>query len=64
MHQNQHLTLINFTLYKSAHFVVSCHLSSIQTPVYIGKTMMAKAIAHSCSATFINVRLSTLQNKW
>jgi len=26
--------------------------------------MMAKAIAKSCSATFINVRLSTLQTKW
>jgi len=33
-------------------------------PPGTGKTSMAKAIARSCKATFIDLRLSTIQTKW
>lgn len=33
-------------------------------PPGCGKTMMAKALAKQCKATFLNIRFSSLQNKW
>lgn len=48
------------TLLGSISLCVSDSLFSSGT----GKTMMARAIAHSARATFINVRPSTWQTKW